>query len=421
MPTLLHRSLRVLKHSQKTILTVFLLFAIWRIALFSIAALAPLILPFKPSFPYADVLLFSRNLPQWLVTWANFDGVHYLTIMEKGYFGTGLIQAFFPFYPALSKAMTLGFIDPVVASLVVSNLSFIALLFVLYYYTAFHTDTNQAKWLLIALLLFPTAFFFGAVYTESLFLLLVVASLWSAERRQWLLAGLFAALASYTRLVGIFLIPALFAELLQSQLALSVAKNPSISKNSISQITTQLLSPTFWLTIIRKRTTALIGIAMGSFGLLLYMWYLQNIFDDSFYFYHVQSEFGSGRQESLISIPQVAWRYLKILATYRPFDLKYVIFVQELLTTGLAYLLVLLSIRKIRWSWTLFALAALTLPTLTGTFSSMARYALVALPIYWFLSDKLANGHPIWKIWLIVSGLLLLFNTVLFIQGYWVA
>lgn len=415
MPTLLQNSLLFVKKNRQKILTIILMFGIWRTLLFIVAATAPLVLPFKPTFPYADVLLLSRNLPPWLVTWANFDGVHYLTIIEKGYFGTGLIQAFFPLYPALSKLMTLSFLDPVIAGLVVSNIAFIALLIVLYFYTKSHTNDQQAQWLLIVLLLFPTAFFFGAMYTESLFFLLVVASLWLAERRQWLLAGLFAAFASYTRLVGIFLLPALFAELIQSQL---VIHDPKIT---LSKAIKQLTSTRFWAKIIREQQPALIGIVMSSFGLLLYMWYLQSVFHDSFYFYHVQSEFGSGRQESIVFLPQVVWRYLKILITYRPFDLKYLAFVQEFLFTGLAYLVVLLSVKKMRWSWTIFALCALTLPTLTGTFSSMARYALIALPIYWFISERLTRGHPVWKIWLIASGLLLLFNTVLFIQGYWVA
>lgn len=56
----------------------------------------------------------------------------------------------------------------------------------------------------------PFSFFFNAGYTESLFLLLVVLSVRSASGDQWLLAALFAGLASATRSTGIILLPALF-------------------------------------------------------------------------------------------------------------------------------------------------------------------------------------------------------------------
>src|SRR4030042_3666725 len=60
------------------------------------------LLVFKNSFPYADSVLLPYG--QFLLwSWANFDGVHYLLLAEKGY-AFGLTQAFFPVYPLLIKA-----------------------------------------------------------------------------------------------------------------------------------------------------------------------------------------------------------------------------------------------------------------------------------------------------------------------------
>src|SRR5205807_8975530 len=56
----------------------------------------------------------------------------------------------------------------------------------------------------------PMAFFFGAVYSEALFMALSVGLFWSARQGRWLQAGLFGALAGATRSTGLMLaVPAL--------------------------------------------------------------------------------------------------------------------------------------------------------------------------------------------------------------------
>jgi hypothetical protein len=66
--------------------------------------------------------------------------------------------------------------------------------------------------------LFPTSFFFNAVYTESLFLALSAASLWAARvRKDLLLACALAAFAAATRNVGAFLVVPLAYEWLRGE------------------------------------------------------------------------------------------------------------------------------------------------------------------------------------------------------------
>jgi hypothetical protein len=59
------------------------------------------------------------------------------------------------------------------------------------------------------LAIFPFALFLGAVYSESLFLLMALASFWLAERGSFLGAGVAAGLAWLTRPLGVALLPAL--------------------------------------------------------------------------------------------------------------------------------------------------------------------------------------------------------------------
>jgi hypothetical protein len=60
--------------------------------------------------------------------------------------------------------------------------------------------------------IFPTAFFFLAPYTESLFLLLSILAFREARHDRWGRVAVFGALAALTRSVGILLIPALMLE-----------------------------------------------------------------------------------------------------------------------------------------------------------------------------------------------------------------
>ena len=72
-----------------------------------------------------------------------------------------------------------------------------------------HLDEDGARRSVLYLALFPTAVFLGAVYSESLYLLLAVATFLLAERGRFLSAGAAAGLAILTRTAGVALLPAL--------------------------------------------------------------------------------------------------------------------------------------------------------------------------------------------------------------------
>jgi len=61
-------------------------------------------------------------------------------------------------------------------------------------------------------LIFPTAYFLHIGYTESLFLAFMLASLFSARKECWWMAGVFGALCWMTRPTGIVLLPTLAIE-----------------------------------------------------------------------------------------------------------------------------------------------------------------------------------------------------------------
>jgi hypothetical protein len=389
---------------RKEFFSLALLISSWKAFLFLISYVATFVLEYKPSFPYYKDLALYGFKP-WIYSWANFDGVHYLTIARKGYFGTGLIQAFFPVYPLLVKNLNI-FDNLLLTGLLISNL-FSIIFIILFYFFLKEFFNHQKSLLIIAIfMLFPTSFFLGSFYTESIFLSMVVGSFLAAHKKKWWLAGILAALASATRVVGIILVPALLVEFF-FPFEFSLQKIRAINfKEKIWSL---------------RKLINLSWIGAGSLGLLFYMFYLNKTYYDPLYFFHVQDEFGGIRQENLILYPQVVWRSLKILWTARPFDFKYLAYFQEFLTGTLGLALILWGfVKKIKLSYLVFALGVFLVPPLTGTFSSMPRYILVCFPIFIVLADLLKNKKTLWT-YLTISGILLIINTILFIQGYWVA
>jgi hypothetical protein len=142
--------------------------------------------------------------------WARWDSDWFLRIAESGYTWPSSTPAFFPLYPLLvaGTGLVLGGHD-VLAGIVVS-LGAGALAFVLLYrLTLLKLGEEDARKTVLFLAVAPTSLFFGAVYSESLFLLLAVAAFLLAERGRFSGAGAAAGLALLTRSAGIALVPAL--------------------------------------------------------------------------------------------------------------------------------------------------------------------------------------------------------------------
>jgi Gpi18-like mannosyltransferase len=196
---------------------ILIYFLAWQILMFALVKLADVVLPYQPSFPYFEELVNS-GLSKWLYSRANFDGVHYLGIAKNGYLGTYLIQAFFPVYPFLIKILSLVIHSDILSGLIISNLSLLGCLYFGYKLANHYFNERTANHWLLLLLTFPTSFFLGAVYTESLFLLLILAGWWYHTQKKNLISGLLIGLSSGVRLVGLMMILAFCLEWLNKNI-----------------------------------------------------------------------------------------------------------------------------------------------------------------------------------------------------------
>jgi hypothetical protein len=142
--------------------------------------------------------------------WARWDSNWYLRIAESGYSWPSSTPAFFPGYPLLVAGLGRVLGDRfLLAGLLVSLAACAAAFVLLYRLVAERVGARDASRSVLYLALFPTSFFLGAVYGESLFLLLAVATFVLAERGRLGWAAVVSGLALLTRAQGIALLPAL--------------------------------------------------------------------------------------------------------------------------------------------------------------------------------------------------------------------
>jgi len=100
----------------------------------------------------------------------------------------------------------------ILSGLIISNLSLLGCLYFGYKLANHYFNERTANHWLLLLLTFPTSFFLGAVYTESLFLLLILAGWWYHTQKKNLISGLLIGLSSGVRLVGLMMILAVCLE-----------------------------------------------------------------------------------------------------------------------------------------------------------------------------------------------------------------
>lgn len=177
-----------------------------RILLFLVVFLA---LPAGTTLPEGTWRAFPDH--PWLDGWVRWDSGWYGSIAEEGYIEPGAIRegvmrntAFLPLYPLLMRALAPVIGSPALAGLLISNLSFLIALVLLWALIEFKFDRAVATRTIVLVAFNPYSLFFSSVYTESLFLALVVGVFFFAERSEWVPASLLAGLAAATRVTGIF-------------------------------------------------------------------------------------------------------------------------------------------------------------------------------------------------------------------------
>jgi len=280
-------------------------------------------------------------------------------------------------------------INSTLVGLVISNTAFLITLIILYELIQLDFSKNIALLTISLLLVFPTSFYFGALYSEALFLLFSVISFYTARKGKWLIATIFGILSSATRVFGILLLPALLIEVYQKR---------------------EKFSKAFWILLI-------------PLGLGIYMFYQYLKVGDAFAFYHLQTSVGEQHQSGVILLPQVYFRYIKMISTVDKSNPIYQTVWLEFLVGILFFALPIYGyFKKIRLSYLFYAMSGFLLPSIQGSFSSVPRYVTILFPAFLVLA-LLINSLPklLRGVLIFISLILLLIEAALFLRGYWIA
>ncbi|MEN8253197.1 MAG: hypothetical protein ABFQ62_02350 [Patescibacteria group bacterium] len=363
--------------------------------------------PQRTNFNYTQFVLFTQKLNTFvnflLGAWANFDGIHYLSIAGRGYVDEG---RFLPLYPILIKIFSFNAPAYSVLQLIIAQLiSFTSLIiFFKYLNKLIKLDFNsyQISNILYLILLFPTSFFLLSIYAESLFLATTVLSFYFARKKHWRRAALFASLTSITRLTGIVVILVILYEFLVLEKILRKQFVKSFSQ-------------------IKKNYINILFFILSFFPISIYSYFNYLKWQDPLYFIHAHSQLANSRSTSTLINPiRTIFRYFKIIFTFDFSIYEYWIATLELGVFFFAiFLIYKLWQKKIRVSYLIYSIFSLLLPILSGTFSGLPRYMLTIFPIFIILGQ--INFRKIKFLYYMISGSLLIILFLLFSRGYFVA
>ncbi len=147
---------------------------------------------------------------------ARYDSGWYHGIARNGYQwveGGRNNLAFFPVYPMAMRGVGLLFggkqADFYFGGILVSWVACMVAMLLLYRLARLDVDEDAAERAVPYALLYPFAFFFGVVYSESVFLMLVLGAFYGFRTRRWAVGAGAGLLATATRVNGVLILPAL--------------------------------------------------------------------------------------------------------------------------------------------------------------------------------------------------------------------
>ncbi|HKP51922.1 MAG TPA: mannosyltransferase family protein [Chloroflexia bacterium] len=334
--------------------------------------------------------------------WTRWDGQWYLKIATEGYSRDDGSAAFFPLYPWSVKVF--GWLAGeryIWAGTLLSALFFLVALVLLHRLVRLDFHPKDAHRTIFYVAAFPMAFFFWAVYSESLFLLLAVATLLAARTQRWWWAAVSVSFAIWTRTTGLLLLLPLGWEMWRALRPPLPTTPDAMPPRRPSRLALASLSlPLFSL-------LGLLGWAAAMFGNPFASLSAQEVWNREFS-WPWQTIAGAFRvatqMEFKLQLENQSWTYLGALV--------------------LAVVVGVLSLRWLRGSYSLYLWAGILFPLFSATRNdpllSYPRFLIVLFPMFIVLALLGRNRYADQVItWL--SIVLLTFYTIRFVNWYWVA
>jgi hypothetical protein len=380
------------------------------IYLFSASRLALMMVTY---FGYILVVLpkyYSKPLGLHVLvdSWNRWDAANYTRIAHYGYLSQNhpYDLAFFPLFPLLIRAAAWIFGNQgyVLLGIIISNIAFLAAMFVVYQLAEDTLGEQVGRRTLLYLCLFPTAFYFFAAYTESLFLLFTAACFLAMRRRRWLIAGLMGFLASMTRNSGLLLVfPYLY------EVWASYEQTTFSFKTLLSEVRTLI--------------PRLLPIILIPLGIVVYAYYCWKISGNPLAFSSVQGHWGRYMAWPVVGIWQnlveIFWKQ-PFTGSNTPHDIL------DLAATLGFIALAIAGWRKLRPSYTLWIMLSLFIALLAPATGALAdplqsnqRFVLVMFPGFITLAALGIKYPRLHQTLTFIFPVLLGVLTLLFIMNRW--
>lgn len=349
--------------------------------------------------PTPDPFLLHGGQPhpvKVLDNFQRFDSYWFLNIARNGYRYFGVQEQIdrtsripqeretnitpFPLYPASIWLLSLAVGDRTLSGIMISLGCFLASLLLLYRMVREDHGDRVAGRAVLYLSIFPTSWFYNAIYSESLFLLLTLLCLHQARKGRALAAGLFGMGASMTRLAGGLLVAPVAAEFMMRD---------------------------DWRIKWRNLFPAFLAGALTTLGWFGYFIYLRGLTGSIFSYFIAQRGWHKG-----FAAPWTAlWNLLA------PNLFRSGMRVVQLATLLLFVPLTLISFKRQRPSYAALMLVGLLMPLCVTNMLGLPRYLMVLFPAFIIMAeggrDRMAHtamsvGFPLlmgmmmlpWLLWM---------------------
>jgi len=310
-------------------------------------------------------------------TLGNWDGEHFLQIINQGYI-YDFSFAFFPLFPMLVKVTDIilpfsSLINGLILNFFLSGLGLV------YLYRVFLMDfkKKQSFEILLFILAFPLSFFFFTFYSEALFFFLSVLAVYFYRKQHYWSSVFLLTLLTLTRMAGLALLAAILIDVWSNKSERNKFLMPFLGIGSYF-FAVFLITGNLW-TIAKAETN----------------W------------------------ERIITIPGFAlynsiWVLIREGISYQ----SYSIFLNLLLVVIVFYLLIrsFRFLPRLYWNYTFFSLLV---PLSTSTFLSFPRFLMVIFPL--FIAFYLCSNTIVRMGYLITGFVICNLLFTIFLLGGWVA
>lgn len=373
------------------------------VGLFATYYIMPLLVRVSPLPDPSMRMAFPQSL--WLM-WDHFDSGFYVQIAQHNYWPASTLHrqtnwVFYPLYPlliaggakilsvclavsALTGPLILKSDMYYIAGILISNVTSLLMMMYLYLLVRKEFGAKTAARTVLYLAVFPLAFFFSAIFTESLLLGLCIACIYYARRQCWWLAGICGGLAALTRLQGVTLVVPLAWEYLW-MLSTRYAPPPTeLPTNLLERVAMRIRFYFRGLLLaarVPKNWLNALALFLVPAGLLLFMAYGQWYVHDFFATFHA-SAWGWRRH---ISPP---WRLL-IFSLRNPVlgqPLNWNFWVLNIVAALAALATIIWSWRRLPMIYTLYTAVMVLLPLSSSLLNSYGRYTLLIFPAFILLA-----------------------------------